>query len=187
MVVDEDNDGISGEVEALGPHNGDGNQDGIPDRIQSNVASFPNAQNGQYVVLSVAADTRLEEVHAALFDPSAQMPLDGGFNLPIGLIVYRLAGFPGEEAVQVTLILPEGIDYISCIQYGMTPDKTEDHWYEFTFNGLTGFLMDGNVMAIQYVDGERGDGDLKANGVIESLGGPAVAGPSAVEGWDLYQ
>ncbi len=109
------------------------------------------------------------------------------FSLPIGLIAFKVLGVQSEEIVLVTLILPEGSNYTSYIKYGRTPEKTTEHWFEFTFNGTTGFLLDENVAAIQYLDGQLGDGDLEANGIIEELGGPAGLASSAVEGWDLYQ
>src|SRR5262249_16954224 len=53
------------------------------------------------------------------------------------------------------------------------------HWFNFTFDGSTGatFSTDAQgrtVITLHFVDGQRGDGDLTANGVIVDPGAPAL-------------
>ena len=49
---DQDFDGVDTLVEDHGPNSGDGNNDGVPDSRQANVASLPNATDGSYVSVS---------------------------------------------------------------------------------------------------------------------------------------
>lgn len=48
------------------------------------------------------------------------------------------------------------------------------HWYEFMYDGQTGAVIAGNVITLHFVDGLRGDDDLKADGIIIDQGGPGI-------------
>ncbi|MCK4791774.1 MAG: hypothetical protein KAV87_49030 [Desulfobacteraceae bacterium] len=49
------------------------------------------------------------------------------------------------------------------------------HWYEFMYDDFTktGAKIDGNKITLYFVDGERGDDDLEANGIVVDDGGPS--------------
>ena len=47
-------------------------------------------------------------------------------------------------------------------------------------------VIDGNRITLWFIDGDRGDDDLTANGVIKDPGGPASEFSSGVENWKLY-
>jgi len=47
------------------------------------------------------------------------------------------------------------------------------HWYRFLYGGRTGAIIVGRTVIVYFVDGERGDDDLSANGVIRDPGAPA--------------
>jgi hypothetical protein len=188
---DSETDGIADELEALAPNGGDGNRDGIPDQQQSNVASFPSANAG-YVTVAAGSGTVLSQV--ANVPPPGMEGLPSGASLPIGLVHFQVQ--PGNpqplnamaqtrlsmvqsaaanpQHVQVQLFVPDGIQLGTFYQYGPTPDQTNDHWYAFAYDGTTGAIIQSNRIVLHYIDGQRGDHDLLANGIIQALGGPIV-------------
>ena len=59
------------------------------------------------------------------------------------------------------------------MKYGPTLEDGTDHWYEFLYDGATGAEILSDRIVLHFVDGERGDHDLAANGSILDPGGPA--------------
>ncbi|MCA9241230.1 MAG: PKD domain-containing protein [Planctomycetales bacterium] len=170
---DLDADGVADSVEALGPNAGDGNGDGTPDGDQDNVAATPNAIDNGYVVLATADGNVLANVTPlAGPDPSTLPP---GIALPVGAFQFELHLAEGETASTVTLYLPEGTAANTYYKYGPTATNPVPHWYEFLYNGTTGALIQGNTITLYFVDGQRGDSDLTANGVILDPGATAYA------------
>jgi len=163
-----DGDGIPAEVEDAGPNNGDGNNDGIPDSEQANVASLPNAANGEYVTIESPEGTSLNNVAAVNVN---SLPSEGKPNLvfPYGLFAFDITGIPAGSTVWVRLWfespVPEGSEYW---KYGPTPDNPTPHWYQIPMEIGNG----GHVIEIPLVDGGLGDDDLTANGIIIDQGGP---------------
>ena len=80
------------------------------------------------------------------------------------------------DSVDVRVILPEEHFPISYFMFGPTPDNMENHLYEFLFDEATGTgaEFDGNEVILHFVDGQRGDFDVTANGVILDPGAPAL-------------
>ena len=74
--ADSDLDGVTDPVENGAPNGGDGNRDGMLDRLQANVTSLPNGVDGSYVTLVSPATTRLVDVRA-VENPSPPMLLLG--------------------------------------------------------------------------------------------------------------
>jgi hypothetical protein len=72
----------------------------------------------------------------------------------------------------VTFYFPSDVTFNTYSKYGPTPDDPFDHWYEFTFDDLTGAETDENIITLHFVDGIRGDDDLTEDGNIIDLGGP---------------
>lgn len=92
--TDGDEDGISDSVEAAAPNGGDANNDGIPDNQQSNVTSFVNTVNKQYV--SVAVDDECTLTQAVSTAESSQNTQDAGYNYQAGLLGFTAdCGDPG--------------------------------------------------------------------------------------------
>lgn len=89
--------------------------------------------------------------------------------------------------------LPEQI-FINV--YGPTHDDTNPHWYVFLFDGTTGAQLIGkatitspdgvnierNLIRLIFKDGERGDADLSANGIIVDSGGFVVSSSETSSG-----
>ncbi|GMV64243.1 MAG: hypothetical protein AMXMBFR75_00510 [Candidatus Hinthialibacteria bacterium] len=187
--ADDDGDGISCAVEDQGPNGGDGNNDGIPDRNQPNVASLPNPINGQHLILVGDPTTMFSGVNGV--DPATLPGLPAVQNFPFGLIGFENQSNPSMKGLlpggstTVEILLPSSDQPDSYYKYGRTADKPALHWYEFLYDGETGAeLLPGKVI-LHFKDGARGDNDLLMNGIIQDPGGPS-GGPSSIPGWRVY-
>jgi hypothetical protein len=173
---DGDGDGVSNTVEDAAPNAGDGNNDGIPDSAQGNVVSFPNAVNGSYVTLvttpPLAFESAGDQTTVLFINPSKSIQ---GLDFTNGLFGFSVTRPNTNDAgaVTVDVILPEGVAPTTYYKYGPTPDNPQDHWYEFMYDGQTGAEINGNLVTLHFVDGQRGDSDLEVNGVIVDPGAPA--------------
>ena len=169
-ITDVDSDSVSDDVEAGAPNGGDGNSDGTRDNQQDNVASLPNAVNGDYVTL-VSQTGSLSRVQAT-GNPSPE-DVPSGIGFPVGFFKFIVEGINIGSAVTVELLLPANIT--TYYKYGPTPNDPDDHWYEFLYDTQTGAEIDGNLVTLHFVDGQRGDGDLVADGRIVEPGGRCPA------------
>ncbi|MEQ8667930.1 MAG: choice-of-anchor U domain-containing protein [Pirellulales bacterium] len=202
---DGDVDGIANYIEAAAPNDGDGNLDGILDSDQAHVASLTNAADGQYVTLSVVSNDGnpseafvLADVVPGQGPPASALP--AGAQLPLGTFAFQLTLPTNSTTAQVVMQLPPGTNVNSYYKFGPTTENPVPHWYEFLykseqiFNGTTfetietGALFedtnsDGVVdrIVLHYVDGQRGDNDLLANGTIVDPGAPLLQVPSFEE------
>jgi hypothetical protein len=171
-VPDNDDDGVDDSVEDGAPNDGDGNNDGIPDSDQHNVTSLPNAYDGAYLTVVSPEGTTLTDV-TTIDNPSPEnAPQEAIF--PEGFISFGLEGVSEGETILVTIILHSGMIADTYWKYGPTPDDPAPHWYEFLFDGVTGAQIDGNAIALYFVDGQRGDADLTVNTSIQEPGAPAL-------------
>jgi len=174
--VDSDGDGITDFVEDGAPNNGDANNDGIEDKLQQNVASFPD-EAGEYVVIETQPASPLASVDAlgasfALANPDTDgILVDREFTH--GYFEFDITNAtPGDNTASVTL--PAKALAGAYYNFGPTPEDANPHWYEFTFDGVTGAEFNGNIITLHYVDGLRGDSDLSKDGTITAAtGGPA--------------
>lgn len=177
---DPDVDGVSNVVEEHALNNGDGNYDGIPDSQQVNVTSLPNSADAQYVTLASPTGTLLGQV-AAVPNPS---PGNAPANIefPMGHLDFTVLNVTAGGATTVTLYLPDDTRVSSWWKYGPTPGNLTPHWYEFLFDGTTGAEIfagndgdsDPEQIVLHFVDGQRGDNDVTANGRVIDPGAPAV-------------
>jgi hypothetical protein len=170
---DDDRDGVINGIEASGPNNGDGNQDGRPDSQQSNVATFEDTANG-FVTLVAPDGTRLSKVRS-LVNPSPNDSPAIGF--PVGFFGYTLAGLPtAGVTTQLQLIFnwQDGTTVDNFYNFGPTPEDGKPHWYQFMEDGDSGAEIQGNIITLKLIDGGRGDDDLSANGEVSKVGGPAL-------------
>lgn len=172
---DNDQDGVSDPVEEGAPNNGDGNEDGIPDSDQDNVASLPNSADQGYVTLEAPAGVVLENVRATGNPSPDDTP--AGVEFPIGFLDFQLAALVPGASSTITLYLEGDRIVESYYKYGPTPDNALDHWYEFLFDGNTGAEILSDRIVLHFIDGQRGDGDLMADGNIVDPGGPVYVEP----------
>ncbi len=173
VYEDDDGDGVGDQVEDDAPNGGDGDNNGIPDSEESEVTSLKNAENEQYVTLKSTGGARLIEVEAIL-NPSPDDAPDEVF--PAGFFGFEVRDVP-TATTTVELFFPEGTIILGYWKYGPTPGNPEPSWYLFDFDGTTGAVIDLNKVTLNFTDGERGDDDLTANGLIVDEGAP-VFGPA---------
>jgi hypothetical protein len=172
VLPDGDLDGVTDVVEAAAPNGGDGNADGIADSTQAGVASLPAAISSQYVTLVASPGATLVYVTAtATLPPNPPV----GSSFPLGLLGFALRGVTPGGIAQVTLLLPSGVSINAYHKFGREPGNTTPHWYAFNYNGTTGAQISGATVTLNFVDGQRGDADLAANGMIFDPGGPSFA------------
>lgn len=163
----DDNDGVSDAVENAAP-GGDGNNDGISDSEQANVASFVNPTTNEYVTLAVPSSCQLSTVNGI---SSTTLVNDSRYSYPVGLIGFTAScGTPGYSAMvsQYYYKAPDG-DFVLR--------KERSGQYQ-TVSGATfsrQTLHDNQVLIASYsiVDGSSLDDDGVANGIIVDPAGPA--------------
>lgn len=179
--VDEDMDGIS-DAREKGPYgndsNFDGNSDGIPDYQQANVASFLTYNGENYVTLAIPPGMELSQIKVTDNPSPSDTPADAEF--PWGFFDFSIDGLDIGDSLTVTLILHNASSINKYYKYGPTPDNVDPHWYDFTYDGETGARINGNIITLHFVDGQRGDEDLTANGSIKEPGGPAISGITGI-------
>jgi len=157
----------------------DGNFDGIPDDQQNNVLSIKTANNG-YVTFAAPPGQPSVNVQTTPNPAPANTPPNVDFSL--GFFAFNLPQANPGDTTTITLFLPQGSTANSYWKYGPTPDNPSPHWYNFTFDPLTNtgatfqdINSDGqNEIILYFVDGQRGDDDLTANGEIIDPGAPAL-------------
>ncbi|MFO7908238.1 MAG: PKD domain-containing protein [Pirellulaceae bacterium] len=160
----------------------------MSDSEQVHVASLPNSADGKYVTVVSPEGTSLTEVAAAENPSPADAP--AGYEFPIGFLDFSLNDVALGAATTVTIVLPPDSRFDTYYKYGLEPENhlataidetTEAHWYEFLYDGTTGaefFDDDGDGdtdrIVLHFVDGQRGDNDLIANGVVVDPGAPGL-------------
>jgi|GEM_PF-1680333 len=179
-AADNDDDGVA-DTEEQGPHGTDGtydgNSDGIPDSQQANVASLHSHDGQDYVTLASPGGTTMTGVQGVDNPSPADAP--AGVDFPCGFFDFTISGVEVGGATTATLYLPIGESPNTYYKYGRTPDNDTPHWYEFMYDGQTGAEINGHTIILHFVDGQRGDEDLAANGTIVEPGGPGQAtGPT---------
>lgn len=173
---DNDGDGVLDYDELGARNNGDGNGDGVPDSVQPHVAAVPSLVDDRYVIAFEADQNQTLTNVQAIPNPSpGDAPSD---PFPFGHFAFELTDLPASGSATVTVTLPWGA-VRSWWKYGRTPTNPTPHWYNFTFDGTTGAQINGNVVTLHFVDGERGDDDLSVNGIIVDPGG-ATGFPHAI-------
>ena len=108
------------------------------------------------------------KVHPA----ETQENIPAGVDLPVGIVQFSLEDITAGEATTIVMTLPEGATADRYLKFGPTPEIRTPHWYDFTYDGATGAEFRDGQITLHYVDGQRGDDDLMANGVIVDPGGP---------------
>ncbi|MBI4824805.1 MAG: InlB B-repeat-containing protein [Nitrospirae bacterium] len=178
---DNEDDGVP-DINEQGPDandpNFDGNNDGTPDSEQGNVASLYTADTQNYVTLATPDGIVLSNV-SANGNPSPDDAPDADF--PYGFLDFTIIGLTPGGATTLTLYI-ESADVNTYFKYGPTPDNTSPHWYEFMYDGTTGAEINGNIITLHFVDGQRGDDDLIADGTVIDQGGPGVSSDSGSSG-----
>jgi hypothetical protein len=181
-VNDEDDDAVDDEEEDGVANNGDGNSDGVADRLQSHVTSM-RSLSGEYVTLVAPAGSRLVDCRVLDWPPTDTSIPDVVFSQ--GFFEFSISDLENPDGVTLEIILHSSEVPVNYYKYGPTPDDTTDHWYEFLFNGETGAEMHGNAITLHFIDAKRGDDVLEADDMIVGTGGPAYLDDNAGTGQDM--
>ena len=167
---DQDGDGVVNQLEDGAPYGGDGNDDDILDRNQHNVASLPCSTGSGYITLASPEDTALISVAAA--DNPSVGDAPNGVSFPAGFVEFGVSGLAPGSSVAVTVYVETAAN--TYWKFEPTSGHSTPHWYPFMFDGSTGAKIYSDRVVLHFVDGERGDDDLIANGSIVDIGAPAV-------------
>ena len=134
--------------------------------------SLHTYDNQDYVTLEAPSGTTFTAYQARANPSNTDAPSDVEF--PYGFFEFTIHGMNAGDAIDVKLYFPTGSTFDTYYKFGPTPGNNTDHWYEFLDDGQTGAKINGNVITLHFVDGKRGDDDLKADGIIMDVGGPGV-------------
>lgn len=169
-----EDDGVPAVVEDAGPNNGDGDFDGILDSKQSNVVTLIDFY-GNYV--TYVTDTAFRFNNMTVLQ---QTEVPAEFEIGSGIFDFTIESLNAGQSIEVGVILPAGMIPVSYYIYGPTVESSVDHWFDFSFNGVTGAYIIGDasfedesgrsntrsVVKMIVTDGGHGDTDLAVNGVI---------------------
>ncbi len=175
---DSDADGIPDSQENSGPSSGDANDDGILDRLQSNVVSFMNSVSSSYTVLEVNSDCAIES--SSVESESSLGVHDGGYDYSAGFINFNALCTTGSTAT------------VSVYQYDSDSNNLVVRKYKATNNSYTtitdvtmsDLTVDGQAVTkavYSVIDGGTLDDDGLANGTIVDpvgFGNSAVGSPN---------
>jgi len=146
----------------------------VLDGEQRNVTSLRSVKNGSYVTLAVPDTITLADVSSGL-EP-ALLPALNGIGFPVGFLDFELTGLTPGGSTTMTVYLENSAGINTFYKFGPTAKEPTPHWYRFMFDSRTGAEFFADRIVVHYVDGQRGDDDLAANGRIADPGGPAADG-----------
>jgi cyclophilin family peptidyl-prolyl cis-trans isomerase len=183
ICLNNDGDGACPETEDLAP-GGDGNGDGIPDRDQANVTTIKALLGGTATFAAEAAMTlNIVDIvdSATIFSrmTTFKSPQDQSVYFNNGMFTLKMAGAMGAAGHIVTLYDGATTRPNRYYAYGKTLDNASAHWYDFTYDGVTGAEISGDKIILHFVDGKRGDDDLTVNDSITHAGAQAVVTENA--------
>lgn len=129
---------------------------------------------GNVVSLTAVAPATLSNVAVSDNPSPTNVPDDVTFQE--GFFSFQVDGLTPGGSTMIAMRLPAGYVPNTYYMYGPTSDNHNPHWYEFEFDGQTGAEFFGNnFVVLNFVDGERGDADLIANGQISDPGAPGIS------------
>lgn len=132
------------------------------------------SQASNSVTLTVPSPARLANLTAIPNPDLAGAP--AGVEFAEGFFSFEITGLTAGASTMVAMQLPDDYRPNTYYMHGPTPDNASPHWYEFRYNGQTGAeFFDNNYIVLHFVDGQRGDADLTANGQISDPGAPGIS------------
>ncbi len=137
-----------------------------------------------YVTLESATGTTLADCSAVSIPSESGAP--SGVIFSYGFIDFTINGAGAGGTATLILYLPPGANINTYWKYGPTPTHPDPHWYEFMYESSTqtGAQINGNQVTLHFVDGERGDDDITADGIIIDQGGPGTYSSGVSSGDD---
>ncbi|MBU1191435.1 MAG: peptidylprolyl isomerase [Gammaproteobacteria bacterium] len=133
---------------------------------------------GNSITLTTPTTITLSNIITSDTPDASTMP--AGVQFSEGFFSFNIGGLTPGEATSIAMELPEDFQPNTYYMYGPTPDNASPHWYEFKYNGSTGAEFFGNnYVVLHFIDGQRGDADLLANGTITDPGAPGISAISS--------
>lgn len=162
--TDSDADSVVDSIEAAAPNNGDGNDDGIPDKDQATVTSFKDFDNNHYITFVTTGCSENNTVSSlSLSDTNHK---DNGYSYPFGLTDFTLNCSRG-DTVNVTKYI--FTDTAASTYIVRKYDQTTGDFKVLEGSSLTNVTVGGEpALKLTYSiqDGSNLDDDRAANGVI---------------------
>jgi len=168
---DDDGDGVLTRLEQIGPNQGDGNGDGNPDCLQSNVASIQDEQDA-FRTLEVTGDACQMISEFSIQSEGSMGEFDPNYDFPFQLNAFTI---PCGGTVTINLYFHNVTDLsaFDYRKYGPTiPGGTITGWYDFPATitqDTIGGLIIGKV-TFQLTDGEIGDATGVDNMIVDPGG-----------------
>ena len=107
-----------------------------------------------------------------------------GLGTPLGQLAFDVTDVEIGGSATVHLTLPEGATPDGYVKV----DPATGESFDFSYDGQTGAIIDGNQVTLHFIDGGRGDADGIANGVIADPGAatfpPLLIGPGSPDPLD---
>lgn len=138
--TDTDADGVTDADEDGAPNNGDGNEDGIADKLQPTVTSFVDVNGNHYITFAVTGCR--ENSNVAVLEFAALNARDNGYEYPFGLTDFTLNCSRGDTAsITMYTFSEEGVN-------GFKPRKFRSATNSFA-------SIDGAALTDEVVGGEK--------------------------------
>ncbi len=172
---DVDGDGIIDSLESLAPNSGDGNNDGIQDSQQANIASFESISGSFVTIESITCDY--------LFNVKNNTKIsDGKFEFPFGVLSFSAPCSSAEVKIYFHGIVSlDGFTYRKLL-----PNDNYGQFENVIFSTETIEDNQVAVATLSLIDGGLGDYDGIVNGVIYDPGGPALPITANIPVWDWW-
>ena len=178
--INNDGDGVCTATENLAP-SGDGNADGTADSEQAYVATILTTLGG---TATFSADVAMKFNSVGTINKNTALawlktftsPPDQSVHFNNGIFTFSMTGVTGTANRVVTLYDGAATRPTRYYAYGKTLDNPTDHWYDFSYDSATGTGAEivGDKIILHFVDGKRGDEDLKEDNSITHTGAQAV-------------
>jgi len=138
----------------------DGNMDGVADYRQDNVFTILTYDSQDSITVESSTPTIIDSTSGIAIPGLPSLQHDADFTYQF--LHIESSGITA-DTLQIKIYLPDDANPQSFWQYGPTPENDTPHWYEFNYNGETGAVINGNIVVVHYIDGQRGDNDLLVN------------------------
>jgi Lectin C-type domain len=161
-----DEDGVSGSIEDAAPNNGDANDDGVLDNLQTNVTSYVNTVSGNYTTLELPTGDC--SITAVSTKSKTQLAIpDQNYDYPLGLIDFTAnCGTPGYTATITQYYFGQS----DTSTFVLRKYNASNNNYTAIENAVISAVVVGGTNALKVVyevtDGSSLDDDGTANGSI---------------------
>ncbi|MCA9344422.1 hypothetical protein KC946_01155 [Candidatus Saccharibacteria bacterium] len=180
----EDDDVVELTEENGAPNQGDGNNDGIKDYLQSNVTSF-KTKKGSYITAACSACTTISKVKSFLQE---EIPvIDNDFSYPLGMVDFTLDTGVG-EIVDIELYFYTAGDAEEFVgRKFITNNSTFSDLPNATLQKINNAGSNAIKLSYSIQDGGNLDDDGVANGKIVDPVGLGLANELAKTGQGISQ